>query len=87
MPLNEKTVLKQGNINIEIETHNSSFTPYNGFDKPKFYGRRKGRTIRKAKSTLLEAFLPEIKITDESVFDKEKLFGKPVEKVALEIGF
>ena len=87
MPLNEKTVLKQGNINIEIETHNSSFTPYNGFDKPKFYGRRKGRTIRKAKSTLLEAFLPEIKITDQSVFDKEKLFGKPVEKVALEIGF
>ena len=87
MAENNKTVLKQGNINIEIETRNSSFTPYIGFDKPKFYGRRKGRTIRKAKTTLLEAFLPKIKITPDSVFDKEKLFGLPVKEVALEIGF
>ncbi len=56
-------------------------------DKPKFFGRRKGRTIRKAKSTLLEAFLPEIKITQETKFDKKSLFAQPVEKVFLEIGF
>lgn len=56
-------------------------------DKPKFYGRRKGRTIRKAKTTLLEAFLPDVKIMPEDVFDKNTLFGKPVEKVYLEVGF
>ncbi len=56
-------------------------------DKPKFFGRRKGRTIRKAKSTLLEAFLSEIKITAETEFDKQTLFAQPVEQVFLEIGF
>lgn len=56
-------------------------------DKPKFFGRRKGRVIRKAKTTLLEAFLPEIKISAEAPFDKETLFGKPVGQVCLEIGF
>ena len=29
-------------------------------DKPKFFGRRKGRTIHKAKSFLLEDFLPRL---------------------------
>lgn len=56
-------------------------------DKPKFFGRRKGRIIRKAKTTLLEAFLPQIRITEETVFDPRTLFGKPVEKICLEIGF
>ena len=28
-------------------------------DQPKFYGRRQGRKIRKAKTGLLERFLPE----------------------------
>lgn len=56
-------------------------------DKPKFFGRRKGRTIRKAKTTLLEAFLPEIKITTETQFNKQTLFAQPVEQVFLEIGF
>ena len=27
-------------------------------DKPHFFGRRKGRVIRKTKTTLLESFLP-----------------------------
>lgn len=53
----------------------------------KFYGRRKGRTIRKAKTTLLDAFLPELKITDDTIFEKSKLFGTEVEKICLEIGF
>ena len=54
---------------------------------PKFFGRRKGRIIRKAKSTLLEKFLPKIKIDTNTVFDKNTMFGKPVKEVYLEIGF
>lgn len=54
---------------------------------PKFFGRRKGRVIRKAKSTLLESFLPKIKIDENTVFDKDHLFGCPVNQVFLEIGF
>ena len=54
-------------------------------NQPKFFGRRKGRVIRKTKSTLLEKFLPSIKIDSDTVFDKDKMFGKPVEKINLEI--
>lgn len=54
---------------------------------PKFFGRRKGRTIRKAKSFLLENFLQKVKITDETVFEEDKLFDTPVKEVHLEIGF
>ncbi len=56
-------------------------------NQPKFFGRRKGRIIRKTKSTLLDKFLPIIKIDENTVFDKNTMFGKPVEKVNLEIGF
>lgn len=56
-------------------------------NQPKFFGRRKGRIIRKTKSALLESFLPSIKINEHTVFDKNTMFGKPVEKVNLEIGF
>lgn len=56
-------------------------------DKPKFYGRRQGRRIRKAKTSLLDNFLPHIEISENTVFKKEKLFGTPVSKVYLEIGF
>lgn len=56
-------------------------------DKPKFFGRRKGRVIRKTKTTLLDAFLPKIKIAEDTAIDKQTLFGKAVEKVYLEIGF
>ena len=56
-------------------------------NQPKFFGRRKGRVIRKTKSTLLESFLPAIKIDENTVFDKKTMFGKPVEKINLEIGF
>lgn len=54
---------------------------------PKFFGRRKGRIIRKTKSTLLEKFLPKIKIGTDTVFDKNTMFGNPVKEVYLEIGF
>ena len=53
----------------------------------KFFGRRKGRTIRKTKNVLLERFLPDIRINEQTQFDKKTLFGFPVEKVNLEIGF
>lgn len=59
--------------------------PTNG--APKFFGRRKGRTIRKTKNALLETFLPLIRLTDQSVFDKKTLFAQPVNEVFLEIGF
>lgn len=55
--------------------------------QPKFFGRRKGRVIRKTKSTLLEQFLPNIKIDENTCFDKKTLFGKEVEQINLEIGF
>lgn len=61
--------------------------PFSNTDQPKFYGRRQGRKIRKAKTTLLDSFLPQIEINDQTVFNKETLFGKPVEQICLEIGF
>ena len=56
-------------------------------ETPKFFGRRKGRIIRKANTTLLEAFLPEVRLADDCRFDRQTMFGKPVDRVYLEIGF
>ena len=56
-------------------------------EQPKFFGRRKGRIIRKAKSTLLERFLPQIQITSETRLDKDSLFAFPIKELCLEIGF
>lgn len=53
---------------------------------PKFFGRRKGRTIRCAKTTLLSDFLPRLRIQEDQQIDKH-LFGTPVDKLYLEIGF
>lgn len=55
--------------------------------QPKFYGRRQGRRIRKAKTTLLEAFLPAVAINQNTVFKAESLFGRPVREICLEVGF
>lgn len=54
---------------------------------PKFYGRRQGRRIRKAKTTLLEAFLPAVSLTPETDLTSPDLFGIPVKEICLEIGF
>lgn len=54
-------------------------------DKPKFYGRRQGRKIRKAKTTLLDAFLSEVKINLDNRFNE--LFKQKFDKYYLEIGF
>ena len=53
---------------------------------PKFFGRRKGRTIHCAKSALLNTFLPKIKINENTTISKD-MFGTQVEKMYLEIGF
>ena len=55
-------------------------------DKPKFYGRRQGRKIRKAKSSLLDCFLPKVAIKPETPIDKS-LFNIPTNELWLEIGF
>ena len=54
---------------------------------PKFFGRRKGRTIRKAKTFLLENFLQKIAINENTVFHKDTLFGIKPDEIHLEIGF
>lgn len=54
-------------------------------DKPKFFGRRQGRKIRKAKSTLLDAFLPQVKLDTKKEFNN--IFSKNFDKIYLEIGF
>ena len=54
---------------------------------PKFYGRRQGRKIRKAKTSLLDTFLPQVKINLEDNLQASNLFGTPINKIYLEIGF
>lgn len=58
------------------------------FDRtaPKFFGRRKGRTIRCAKQALLDDFLPTVRIGEQTPINRD-MFGAPVEKMYLEIGF
>lgn len=55
-------------------------------ETPKFFGRRKGRTIRCAKSTLLNSFLPQIRINKDTTINTQ-LFSHPVKELYLEIGF
>ena len=55
-------------------------------DKPKFYGRRQGRKIRKAKSGLLDRFLPSININETDEINQQ-MFGTNIDEVYLEIGF
>lgn len=51
--------------------------------KPQFFGRRQGRRLRKAKSGLIESFLPKIALNP----DHPLQFGVPATQVFLEIGF
>lgn len=55
---------------------------------PKFFGRRKGRVVRKAKAFLLAEMLPQIKIAGDNGFiPAEQVFGEAKKEVCLEIGF
>ena len=56
-------------------------------DRPKFFGRRKGRIIRKTKTTLLEKFLPRLRIDGSGPLVKERLFPQKTKQLCLEIGF
>lgn len=56
-------------------------------DKPKFFGRRKGRTIRRAKSFLLANFLPRIRVNADKKLDLPACFEEAKKKYFLEIGF
>lgn len=55
--------------------------------KPKFFGRRQGRTIHKTKNFLLESFLPRIKISGGQPVDVINIFNEPKQRYCLEIGF
>ncbi len=54
---------------------------------PKFFGRRKGRVVRKAKTFLLENLLPQLRISQASDFESGKLFDSDKKELCLEIGF
>lgn len=56
-------------------------------ETPKFFGRRKGRVVRKAKSFLLENMLPQLKVCRREDFCAPDLFGAPKKEICLEIGF
>lgn len=56
-------------------------------NQPKFYGRRKGRTIHKAKSFLLDNFLPLLSVDAKQKFQPEKYFPQAKQEYCLEIGF
>lgn len=55
-------------------------------NEPKFFGRRKGRVVRKAKSFLLENMLPQIRVKEATDFNKN-MFGTEKKEICLEIGF
>ncbi len=55
-------------------------------DKPKFYGRRQGRKIRKAKSGLLDRFLPQLALNTATPISKD-IFPFSTNSICLEIGF
>ncbi len=52
-------------------------------DKPHFYGRRQGRRLRKAKSALMDIFLPNIRLNSKNPLS----FVEKNQKLYLEIGF
>ena len=55
-------------------------------NEPKFFGRRKGRVVRKAKSFLLENMLPQIRVKEAIDFNKN-MFRTEKKEICLEIGF
>ena len=59
--------------------------PDSSFSAPKFFGRRKGRVVRKAKQYLLDNLLPQMKIFGAEDFADKSFFGE--KERCLEIGF
>ena len=57
-------------------------------DKPRFYGRRRGKKLRPGRVTLVEDLLPKLRVPSGGApFDPAGLFPDPVSDVWLEIGF
>ena len=58
--------------------------------RPMFYGRRKGKIIRKGRASACDALMPEIGITlpeGNALINPARFFPSPVRDVWLEIGF
>jgi len=56
----------------------------------RFYGRRRGRRLRRQREQLLEELLPALELplpADGSMLDMPALFARPMREVWLEIGF
>src|SRR5471030_3102310 len=54
------------------------------------YGRRRGRRLRRGRTTLLDDLLPRLAITapaDGAEFDPRRLFPRPMSEIWIEIGF
>ena len=62
-------------------------TTMNNLEKPQFFGRRKGRIIHKAKSFLLDNFLPCMLLDSTHKNNMAECFGVSKSKYYLEIGF
>ncbi|KAF0224053.1 MAG: tRNA (Guanine-N(7)-)-methyltransferase [Rhodospirillaceae bacterium] len=60
-------------------------------DKPRFFGRRRGKTLRRTAQGLMETLLPRLAIVPpgqgEPCLDVTGLFPRPVQAVWLEVGF
>ncbi|GGH34066.1 tRNA (guanine-N(7)-)-methyltransferase [Alsobacter metallidurans] len=53
-----------------------------------FYGRRKGKKLRAGQADLFETLLPRLRVHPKTDLGQpERLFGRPVREVWLEIGF
>ena len=60
-------------------------------DRPRFYGRRRGKKLRPGRAALVDTLLPALRIdlasTDDGALDPSSLFPSPPADVWLEIGF
>ena len=70
-----------------IMTNNVEQNVFSYDDRPKFFGRRKGRIIHKTKQSLIDRFLPEISIKAGENIGTNSLFPFAPQKMMLEIGF
>lgn len=57
--------------------------------RPRFYGRRAGKRLRRSALDLLDGLLPrlQVPVAAGAVLDPATLFPRPVEQVWLEVGF
>lgn len=58
-------------------------------DKPRFYGRRRGRPLRPGRAALLETLMPKIAVPDlgAGALDPAAMFDGPKREFWLEVGF